>query len=132
MADLVVTQVRSSIGAKPKHRGTLRALGLGRIGKSNTLPDRPEIRGMIAKVPHMITVDDEAEAAPTKKAPAKKATAKKATAKKATAKKAPAKKGAAKKTAAKTTAAKTTSAKTTAKKAAAETSKSEENQASDQ
>jgi large subunit ribosomal protein L30 len=127
MADLVVTQVRSSIGAKPKHRGTLRALGLGRIGKSNTLPDRPEIRGMIAKVPHMITVDDEAEAAPTKKAPAKKATAKKATAKKA-----PAKKGAAKKTAAKTTAAKTTSAKTTAKKAAAETSKSEENQASDQ
>jgi large subunit ribosomal protein L30 len=132
MADLVVTQVRSSSGAKPKHRGTLRALGLGRIGKSNTLPDRPEIRGMIAKVPHMITVDDEAEAAPTKKAPAKKATAKKATAKKATAKKAPAKKGAAKKTAAKTTAAKTTSAKTTAKKAAAETSKSEENQASDQ
>jgi len=132
MADLVVTQVRSSIGAKPKHRGTLRALGLGRIGKSNTLPDRPEIRGMIAKVPHMITVDDEAEAAPTKKAPAKKAPGKKATAKKATAKKAPVKKGAAKKTAAKTTAAKTTSAKTTAKKAAAETSKSEENQASDQ
>ena len=132
MADLVVTQVRSSIGAKPKHRGTLRALGLGRIGKSNTLPDRPEIRGMIAKVPHMITVDEEAEAAPTKKAPAEKATAKKATAKKAAAKKAPAKNGAAKKTAAKKTAAKTTSAKTTAKKAAAETSKSEENQASDQ
>ena len=132
MADLVVTQVRSSIGAKPKHRGTLRALGLGRIGKSNTLPDRPEIRGMIAKVPHMITVDEEAEAAPTKKAPAEKATAKKATAKKAAAKKAPAKNGAAKKTAAKKTAAKKTSAKTTAKKAAAETSKSEENQASDQ
>jgi len=133
MADLVVTQVRSSIGAKPKHRGTLRALGLGRIGKSNTLPDRPEIRGMIAKVPHMITVDDEAEAAPTKKAPAKKAAAKKAPAKKAAAKKAAAKTTPAKKkTAAKTTSAKTTSAKTTAKKAAAETSKSEENQASDQ
>jgi large subunit ribosomal protein L30 len=58
MADLVVTQVRSSIGVKPKHRGTLRALGLGRIGKSNTLPDRPEIRGMIAKVPHLIRVED--------------------------------------------------------------------------
>ena len=122
MADLVVTQVRSSIGAKPKHRGTLRALGLGRIGKSNTLPDRPEIRGMIAKVPHMITVDEEAEAAPTKKAPAKKTAAKKTAAKKAPAKK----------TAAKKTSAKTTSAKTIAKKAAAETSKSEENQASDQ
>ena len=42
-----VTQVKSGIGAKPKARGTLRALGLGRIGKTNTLPDRPEIRGMI-------------------------------------------------------------------------------------
>jgi large subunit ribosomal protein L30 len=88
MPDLVVTQVRSSIGAKPKHRGTLRALGLGRIGKSNTLPDRPEIRGMIAKVPHMIKVDEEAEAAPAKKTTAKKTTAKKTTAKKTTAKKA--------------------------------------------
>ena len=49
MAELKVTQVRSGIGTKPKHRGTLRALGLGRIGKSNVLPDRPEIRGMIAR-----------------------------------------------------------------------------------
>jgi large subunit ribosomal protein L30 len=96
MPDLVVTQVRSSIGAKPKHRGTLRALGLGRIGKSNTLPDRPEIRGMIAKVPHMITVD-EAESSGAEKAPAKKAAAKKTGAKKAPAKKAPAKKATAKK-----------------------------------
>ncbi|MGO9333631.1 MAG: 50S ribosomal protein L30 [Acidimicrobiales bacterium] len=56
---LVVTQVRSSIGTKPKHRGTLRALGLGRIGKSNELPDRPEIRGMIARVPHLVTVSEE-------------------------------------------------------------------------
>jgi large subunit ribosomal protein L30 len=55
---LVVTQVRSAIGTKPKHRGTLRALGLGRIGRSNTLPDRPEIRGMIARVPHLITVEE--------------------------------------------------------------------------
>jgi large subunit ribosomal protein L30 len=53
-----VTQVRSAIGAKPKHRGTLRALGLGRIGKTNTLPDRPEIRGMIARVPHLIDVEE--------------------------------------------------------------------------
>lgn len=58
MAALKVTQVRSSIGAKPKARGTLRALGLGRIGKSHVLPDRPEIRGMIARVPHLITVEE--------------------------------------------------------------------------
>lgn len=53
---ITVTQVRSAIGTKPKHRGTLRALGLGRIGKTKTLPDRPEIRGMIARVPHLIEV----------------------------------------------------------------------------
>jgi large subunit ribosomal protein L30 len=58
MADLKVTQLKSGIGTKPKHRGTLRALGLGRIGKTNTLPDRPEIRGMIAKVPHLIKVEE--------------------------------------------------------------------------
>ena len=58
MAELKVTQVRSTIGAKPKTRGTMRALGLRGIGKSNTLPDRPEIRGMIARVPHLITVDE--------------------------------------------------------------------------
>ncbi|MDA8061627.1 MAG: 50S ribosomal protein L30 [Actinomycetota bacterium] len=56
MAELLVTQVRSSIGTKPKHRGTLRALGLHGIGTSNALPDRPEIRGMIARVPHLVTV----------------------------------------------------------------------------
>ena len=58
MSDLTVKQVRSPIGSKPKHRGTLRALGLGRIGKSNTLPDRPEIRGMIHKVAHLIEVQE--------------------------------------------------------------------------
>ena len=55
---LKLTQVRSAIGTKPVHRGTLRALGLGRIGKTHTLPDRPEIRGMIAKVPHLIKVEE--------------------------------------------------------------------------
>ncbi len=56
MAKLEVTQVRSSIGTKPKQRGTLRALGLGRIGKSNVLADTPDIRGQINKVPHLISV----------------------------------------------------------------------------
>ena len=55
---IVVTQVRSAIGAKPKARGALRALGLGKIGRSHTLPDRPEIRGMLRKVSHLITVED--------------------------------------------------------------------------
>jgi large subunit ribosomal protein L30 len=55
-AFLEVRQVRSSIGAKPKHRGTLRALGLGRVGRSSVLPDRPEILGMVARVPHLVEV----------------------------------------------------------------------------
>ena len=59
MSDLTVTQVRSAIGSKPKHRGTLGALGLERVGKSNTLPDRPEIRGMIHKVAHLIDVQED-------------------------------------------------------------------------
>ena len=56
---ITVTQIRSAIGTKPKQRGTLRALGLGRIGKSNTLPDRPEIRGMVARVPHLVSVEEQ-------------------------------------------------------------------------
>ena len=70
-ASITVTQTRSAIGTKPKHRGTLRALGLHGIGTSNTLPDRPEIRGMIARVPHLVAV---AEAAAEKPARAKKTT----------------------------------------------------------
>jgi large subunit ribosomal protein L30 len=57
---LRVTQVRSAIGTKPKHRGTLRALGLRGIGRTNLLPDRPEIRGMLARVPHLVDVTPEA------------------------------------------------------------------------
>jgi large subunit ribosomal protein L30 len=58
VSELKVTQVRSAIGTKPKHRGTLRALGLRKVGQTNVLPDRPEIRGMIARVPHLITVEE--------------------------------------------------------------------------
>jgi large subunit ribosomal protein L30 len=60
-ATLRVTQTRSAIGTKPKHRGTLRALGLRGIGQSNDLPDRPEIRGMLARVPHLIRVEEVSE-----------------------------------------------------------------------
>jgi len=67
-AMLKVTQVRSQIGTKPKTRGTLRALGLRRLGDSNLLPDRPEIRGMLHRVPHLVTVEPvEEEKAPAAK-----------------------------------------------------------------
>jgi large subunit ribosomal protein L30 len=56
---LKVTLVKSAIGSKPKARGTLRALGLRRIHSSNVLPDRPEIRGMIARVPHLVSVEEQ-------------------------------------------------------------------------
>jgi large subunit ribosomal protein L30 len=59
MGNLVITQVKSAIGTKPKHRANLRALGLGRIGKTNTLADSPVVRGMIARVPHLIEVKEE-------------------------------------------------------------------------
>jgi large subunit ribosomal protein L30 len=58
MADLHITQVRSTIGCKPKQRGTIRALGLGRIGRTVTKPDSPEVRGMISRVPHLVTVEE--------------------------------------------------------------------------
>jgi large subunit ribosomal protein L30 len=58
VSELTVVQIKSAIGAKPKHKGTLRALGLGKIGATNTLPDRPEIRGMIARVPHLVEVSE--------------------------------------------------------------------------
>lgn len=53
---IIVKQIKAGTHAKPKTRGTLRALGLGRVGQTNTLPDRPEIRGMIARVPHLVEV----------------------------------------------------------------------------
>jgi large subunit ribosomal protein L30 len=60
---VTVRQVRSSIGAKPRTRATLRALGLRGVGQVNTLPDRAEIRGMIARVPHLVTVTADAAGA---------------------------------------------------------------------
>lgn len=58
MSRIRVTQVRSSIGTKPKQRGTLRALGLGRIGKSHVLEDTPDVRGQLQKVPHLIEIEE--------------------------------------------------------------------------
>jgi large subunit ribosomal protein L30 len=53
---LLVKQTKSGIGTKPKHRGNLRALGLRGVGKTRILPDTPDVRGMIARVPHLVEV----------------------------------------------------------------------------
>ena len=58
MGQLKVTQTGSAIGSKPKQRGTLRALGLRRIGQSNVLPDTPDVRGQIHRVPHLVHVEE--------------------------------------------------------------------------
>ncbi len=55
---LKVTLIRSAIGTKPKQRATLRALGLRRIRQTVEHADRPEIRGMLARVPHLVTVEE--------------------------------------------------------------------------
>jgi large subunit ribosomal protein L30 len=57
--NLRITQVRSLIGSKQDQRRTVQALGLKRIRHSVTQPDRPEIRGMIAKVSHLVEVVEE-------------------------------------------------------------------------
>jgi large subunit ribosomal protein L30 len=58
MAQLKVTQVRSAIGTKRNQRETLRSLGLKRINDSVVQEDRPEIRGMVATVPHLVRVEE--------------------------------------------------------------------------
>ena len=55
---LKVTQIRSAIGTKPNQRQTLRSLGLKRINDTVVQEDRPEIRGMVATVPHLVTVEE--------------------------------------------------------------------------
>jgi large subunit ribosomal protein L30 len=55
---LNVRQVKSGIGFDKTQKATLKALGLGRIGKSRQVPDNPEIRGMIRKVTHLVVIDD--------------------------------------------------------------------------
>ena len=58
MGRIRVTQLRSTIGTTPKTRGTMRALGLRGIGRTNEFDDRPEIRGMIARVTHLVKVEE--------------------------------------------------------------------------
>ena len=58
MAQLKVTQVRSATSRGAKQRGTIRALGLKRIGHTVTHEDKPEIRGMLRAVGHLIEVEE--------------------------------------------------------------------------
>jgi large subunit ribosomal protein L30 len=58
MATLKVTQIRSKIGGKFNQRETLRSLGLKRIGDVVVKEDRPEIRGMVQTVRHLVTVEE--------------------------------------------------------------------------
>lgn len=58
MARLKVVQIRSEIGGKRNQRDTLRSLGLKRIGDAVVKEDRPEIRGMVAAVAHLVTVEE--------------------------------------------------------------------------
>ena len=57
MAKLRITQVRSQIGQSQPHRGTLRALGLGKIGKTVEHDDGPVLTGMLRKVRHLVSVE---------------------------------------------------------------------------
>ncbi len=59
MAKLRITQVRSQIGQSQAHRGTLRALGLGKIGRTAEHAETPELAGMLRKVRHLVHVDGE-------------------------------------------------------------------------
>jgi large subunit ribosomal protein L30 len=58
MAKLKITQTRSQIGQSERHRGTLRALGLGKIGRSAEHTESQQLAGMLRKVRHLVKVED--------------------------------------------------------------------------
>ena len=57
MAKVTITQVKSQIGQSERHRGTLRALGLGKIGRSAEHEEGPVLAGMLRKVNHLVKVE---------------------------------------------------------------------------
>jgi large subunit ribosomal protein L30 len=58
MAKVRITQTRSQIGQSRRHRGTLRALGLGKIGRTAEHTESPQLAGMLRKVRHLVRVDE--------------------------------------------------------------------------
>jgi len=57
VSSVKITQVRSGIGQSDRHLGTLRALGLGKIGRSVEHKDSPQLQGMLRQVRHLIRID---------------------------------------------------------------------------
>jgi large subunit ribosomal protein L30 len=57
MSKVKVTQIRSTVGQSKRHEGTLRALGLGRIGRSAEHADSPALAGMLRHVAHLVKVE---------------------------------------------------------------------------
>ena len=57
MTAFKITQVRSGIGQSERHVGTLRALGLGKIGRSAEHKDSPQLQGMLRQVRHLVTIE---------------------------------------------------------------------------
>ena len=55
---LRITQVRSQIGETAKHRGTLRVLGLGKIGRTVERSESPQLAGMLRKIRHLVRVEE--------------------------------------------------------------------------
>ena len=60
MSRLVITQVRSKIGTQERHRGTLRALGLRKIGQTVEHEDSPQLQGMLRMVSRLVHVEEAA------------------------------------------------------------------------
>ncbi len=58
MSSLKVTQTKSAIGGTKRQRESLKSLGLRRIGDTSIKPDRPEIRGMVNIVSHLVDVEE--------------------------------------------------------------------------
>jgi large subunit ribosomal protein L30 len=58
VAKVRIKQTRSAIGQSARHRGTLRALGLGRIGRSVERAETPQLAGMLRKVRHLVEVEE--------------------------------------------------------------------------
>jgi large subunit ribosomal protein L30 len=61
MAEVTVTQVRSSNGISPRQRDTLRSLKLGRIGRTVVRADSPQLRGMVRSVGHLVEVTEKSK-----------------------------------------------------------------------
>ena len=58
MTKLLITQVKSTNGANPKQRDTLRSLGLGKIGRTTEREENDVLKGMVAKVAHLVKVEN--------------------------------------------------------------------------